>query len=149
MTNAMPKVSHAGSCHAHCWQPVCLRSEALPALCQKAETIEASAMGTGISIGVKIVEIRLIMITITPPWRRGRFLVDAFTKEARTQGLVTAPAKDGESGGSHFAHWHGGVPTLAFIRMIPTPTGRKLRVYHQSPDPIPAEAWTDSPISVL
>jgi hypothetical protein len=109
-----------------------------PALCQKAETIEASAMGTGTQLG-QIVEIRLIINDYSTMEER-QVLVDAFTK-GQNQGLVTALQKMRAVGRISLTGTVG--YDVSFIRMIPTPTGRKLRFITNRPIRF-GEAWTDS-----
>jgi hypothetical protein len=109
-----------------------------PALCQKAETIEASAMGTGTQLG-QIVEIRLIINDYSTMEER-QVLVDAFTK-GQNQGLVTALQKMRAVGRISLTGTVG--YDVSFIRMIPTPTGRKLRFITNRQIRF-GEAWTDS-----
>jgi hypothetical protein len=108
------------------------------ALCQKAETIEATAMGTGTQLGQNI-EIRLIINDYSTMEDR-QVLVDAFTK-GQNQGLVTALQKMRAVGRISLTGTVG--YDVSFIRMIPTPTGRKLRFITNRQIRF-GEAWTDS-----
>src|SRR5271155_2620605 len=109
-----------------------------PALCQKAETIEATAMGTGTQLG-QIVEIRLTISDYSTMEER-QVLVDAFAK-GQNQGLVTALQKMRAVGRISLTGTVG--YDVSFIRMIPTPTGRKLRFITNRQIRF-GEAWTDS-----
>jgi hypothetical protein len=108
------------------------------ALCQKAETIEATAMGTGTQLGQNV-EIRLIINDYSTMEER-QVLVDAFTK-GQNQGLVTALQKMRAVGRISLTGTVG--YDVSFIRMIPTPTGRKLRFITNRQIRF-GEAWTDS-----
>ena len=108
------------------------------ALCQKAETIEATAMGTGTQLGQNV-EIRLIINDYSTMEER-QVLVDAFTK-GQNQGLVTALQKMRAVGRISLTGTVG--YNVSFIRMIPTPTGRKLRFITNRQIRF-GEAWTDS-----
>jgi hypothetical protein len=108
------------------------------ALGQKAETIEATAMGTGTQLGQNI-EIRLIINDYSTMEDR-QVLVDAFTK-GQNQGLVTALQKMRAVGRISLTGTVG--YDVSFIRMIPTPTGRKLRFITNRQIRF-GEAWTDS-----
>jgi hypothetical protein len=105
---------------------------------QKAETIEATAMGTGTQLGQNV-EIRLIISDYSTMEER-QILVDAFTK-GQNQGLVTALQKMRAVGRISLTGTVG--YDVSFIRMIPTPTGRKLRFITNRPIRF-GEAWTDS-----
>jgi len=105
---------------------------------QKAETIEATAMGTGTQLGQNV-EIRLIINDYSTMEER-QILVDAFTK-GQNQGLVTALQKMRAVGRISLTGTVG--YDVSFIRMIPTPTGRKLRFITNRPIRF-GEAWTDS-----
>lgn len=109
-----------------------------PASCQKAETIEATAMGTGTQLG-QTVEIRLVISDYSTMEER-QVLVDAFAK-GQNQGLVTALQKMRAVGRISLTGTVG--YDVSFIRMIPTPTGRKLRFITNRPIRF-GEAWTDS-----
>src|SRR5271155_551585 len=108
------------------------------ALCQKAETIEATAMGTGTQLGQNV-EIRLIINDYSTMEER-QVLVDAFTK-GQNQGLVTALQKMRAVGRISLTGTVG--YDVSFIRMIPTPTGRKIRFITNRQIRF-GEAWTDS-----
>ena len=58
-----------------------------PAFCQKAETIEATAMGTGTQLGQNV-EVRLIISDYSTMEER-QVLVQAFT-QGQNEGLVNA-----------------------------------------------------------
>jgi len=105
---------------------------------QKAETIEATAMGTGTQLGQNV-EIRLIINDYSTMEER-QALVDAFAK-GQNQGLVTALQKMRAVGRISLTGTVG--YDVSFIRMIPTPTGRKLRFITNRPIRF-GEAWTDS-----
>jgi hypothetical protein len=109
-----------------------------PALAQKAETIEAAAMGTGTQLGQNV-EIRLVIYDYSTMEDR-QVLVDAFTK-GQNQGLVSALQKMKAVGRLSLTGTVG--YDVSFIRMIPTPTGRKLRFITNRPIRF-GEAWTDS-----
>jgi len=109
-----------------------------PAFCQKAETIEAAAMGTGTQMGENV-EIRLIINDYSTMEER-QVLVDAFTK-GQNQGLVSALQKMRAVGRISLTGTVG--YDVSFIRMIPTPTGRKIRFVTNRPIRF-GEAWTDS-----
>jgi hypothetical protein len=108
------------------------------AFCQKAETIEATAMGTGTQLG-QTVEIRLTISDYSTMEER-QVLVDAFAK-GQNQGLVTALQKMRAVGRLSLTFTVG--YDVSFIRMIPTPTGRKIRFVTNRPIRF-GEAWTDS-----
>jgi hypothetical protein len=109
-----------------------------PAFSQKAETIEATAMGTGTQLGQNV-EIRLIINDYSTMEER-QVLVQAFTK-GQNQGLVNALSKMRAVGHISLTGTIG--YDVSFIRMIPTPTGRKIRFVTNRQISF-AEAWTDS-----
>lgn len=109
-----------------------------PALCQKAETIEATAMGTGTQLGQNV-EIRLSISDYSTMEER-QVLADAFAK-GQNQGLVSALQKMRAVGRLSLTFTVG--YDVSFIRMIPTPTGRKIRFITNRPIRF-GEAWTDS-----
>jgi hypothetical protein len=109
-----------------------------PAFSQKAETIEATAMGTGTQLGQNV-EIRLIINDYSTMEER-QVLVQAFTK-GQNQGLVNALSKMRAVGHVSLTGTIG--YDVSFIRMIPTPTGRKIRFVTNRQISF-AEAWTDS-----
>jgi hypothetical protein len=98
---------------------------AFPALSAKRvkdETIEATAMGTGDQMGQHIGISVEIYDYSTPEDRQ--VLVDAFSK-GQNQGLVNALTKMKAVGHISITGTLG--YDLSYIRMIPTPTGRKIR----------------------
>jgi hypothetical protein len=109
-----------------------------PAFCQKAETIEATAMGTGTQLGQNV-EVRLIISDFSTMEER-QVLVDAFTK-GQNEGLVNALKKMRAVGRISLTGTVG--YDVSFIRMIPTPTGRKIRFVTNRQIRF-GEAWTDS-----
>jgi hypothetical protein len=88
----------------------------------KDETIEATAMGTGSQLGQTIGISVEIYEYSTPEQRQS--LIDAFAK-GQNQGLVNALTKMHAVGHISITGTLG--YDLAFVRMIPTPTGRKIR----------------------
>jgi hypothetical protein len=88
----------------------------------KAETIGATAMGTGTQMG-QIVSISVEIYEYSSPESR-QLLVDAFTK-GQNQGLVNALTKMPAVGHISITGTLG--YDLAYVHMIPTPTGRKVR----------------------
>lgn len=88
----------------------------------KAETIEATAMGTGTQLGQNIGVTVIIYDYSTPADRQ--ILVDAFTK-GQNQGLVNALTKMKAVGRISITGTLG--YDLSYIRLIPTSTGRKIR----------------------
>jgi hypothetical protein len=88
----------------------------------KPETIDAAAMGTGTQLGQNIGVTVIIYEFSTPADRQ--ILVDAFTKD-QNQGLVNALTKMRAVGRISISGTLG--YDLSFIRLIPTPTGRKIR----------------------
>jgi hypothetical protein len=108
------------------------------AFCQKAETIEATAMGTGTQLGQNV-EVRLIINDYSTMEER-QILVDGFTK-GQNEGLVNALKKMRAVGRISLTGTVG--YDVSFIRMIPTPTGRKIRFITNRPIRF-GEAWTDS-----
>lgn len=117
---------------------VLLTVGSVSAFAQKAETIEATAMGTGTQLGQNV-EIRLIINDYSTMEER-QVLVDAFAK-GQNQGLVTALQKMRAVGRISLTGTVG--YDVSFIRMIPTPTGKKLRFITNRPIRF-GEAWTDS-----
>jgi hypothetical protein len=95
---------------------------ALSAKRVKDETIEATAMGTGTQMGQNIGISMEIYEYSTPEERQ--VLIDAFNK-GQNQGLVNALTKMHAVGHISITGTLG--YDLAFVRMIPTPTGRKIR----------------------
>jgi hypothetical protein len=88
----------------------------------KNETIEASAMGTGNQMG-QVINVSVEIYDYSTPEDK-QVLVDAFAK-GQNQGLVNALTKMHAVGHISVTGTLG--YDLAFIRMIPTPTGRKIR----------------------
>jgi hypothetical protein len=108
------------------------------AFCQKAETIEATAMGSGTQLGQNV-EIRLIIKDFSTLEER-QVLAQAFT-QGQNEGLVNALKKMRTVGRISLTGTVG--YDVAFIRMIPTPTGRKIRFITNRPIRF-GEAWTDA-----
>lgn len=98
---------------------------ALPAVSAKRakdETIEATAMGTGSQMG-QMIGVSVEIYEYSTPEDR-KMLLDAFAK-GQNQGLVNALTKMRAVGHISITGTLGF--DLAFIKMIPTPTGRKIR----------------------
>ena len=110
----------------------------VPVFAQKAETIEAQATGTGTQLGQNIG----ITLTINDysTMAERQILVQAFAK-GQNQGLVNALTRMRTVG--HIAITGTLGYDVAFIRMIPTPTGRKIRFVTNRQISF-VEAWTDS-----
>ncbi|MGA9571224.1 MAG: hypothetical protein WBS17_14150 [Candidatus Acidiferrales bacterium] len=117
---------------------VLLTVGSVSAFAQKAEVIEAAAMGTGTQLGQNV-EIRLTINDYSTMEER-QILVDAFAK-GQNQGLVTALQKMRSVGRISLTGTVG--YDVSFIRLIPTPTGRKIRFVTNRPIRF-GEAWTDS-----
>lgn len=103
------------------------------------ETIDATAMGTGTQMGGNFGVTVLIYEYSTPADRQ--VLVDAFMK-GQNQGLSSALQKMKAVGHISITGTLG--YDLAFIKMIPTPTGRKIRFVTNRKIRF-GEAYTDSP----
>jgi hypothetical protein len=88
----------------------------------KDETLEATAMGTGSQMGQSI-GISLEIYEYSTPEQK-QALQEAFAK-GQNQGLVNALTKMHAVGHISITGTLG--YDLAFVRMIPTPTGRKIR----------------------
>ena len=88
----------------------------------KNETIEASAMGTSTQLG-EVVGISVEIYDFSTPEDR-QVLVEAFEK-GQNNGLVNALSKMKAVGHCSITGTLG--YDVSFIRMIPTPTGRKIR----------------------
>ena len=102
-----------------------LISSAFPALSarhDKYETIEATAMGTSTQLG-QMAGISVEIYDFSTPEER-QILFDAFSK-GQNQGLVNALTKMRAVGHISVTGTIG--YDLAFVRTIPTPTGRKIR----------------------
>lgn len=126
----MPQTKHSKS-KSYRWIPIglvvtgLLILAAFPALSAKKvkdETIEATAMGTGSQLG-QTIGISVEIYEYSTPEDR-QILLDAFTK-GQNQGLVNALTKMHAVGHISITGTLG--YDLAFVRMIPTPTGRKIR----------------------
>jgi hypothetical protein len=126
----MPQTKHSKS-KSYRWIPIglvvtgLLILVAFPALSAKKvkdETIEATAMGTGSQMG-QTIGISVEIYEYSTPEDR-QILFDAFTK-GQNQGLVNALTKMHAVGHISITGTLG--YDLAFVRMIPTPTGRKIR----------------------
>jgi hypothetical protein len=95
-----------------------------PAFSQRAkpETIDASSMGTGTQLG-QMFEITVIINEFSSPADK-QILMEAFQK-GQNQGLVNALTKMKAVGHISITGTLG--YDLSYIKMIPTPTGRKIR----------------------
>lgn len=114
---------------------------AIPALSAKGvknETIKASAMGTGTQMG-QVIGISVEIYDYSSPEDK-QVLVQAFAK-GQNQGLVNALTRMHAVGHISITGTLG--YDLAFIRMIPTPTGRKIRFVTNRPLRF-GEVWADS-----
>jgi hypothetical protein len=111
---------------------------ALSAKRVKDETIEATAMGTSTQMG-QMIGISVEIYEYSTPEDK-HVLVEAFTK-GQNQGLVNALTKMHAVGHISITGTLG--YDLSFIRMIPTPTGRKIRFVTNRPLTF-GEAWSDS-----
>lgn len=89
---------------------------------EKSETIEATARGTSTQMG-QMYNVRFVIYEYSTPEER-QTLVDAFTK-GQNQGLVEALSKMRAVG--HIAISGTLGYDVSYIRLIPTPTGRKIR----------------------
>jgi hypothetical protein len=87
----------------------------------KSETIEASAMGTGTQMGA-VIGVTLDIYEYSTPEDR-QILIEAFTK-GQNQGLVNALSKMRAVGHCSITGTIG--YDVSYIRMVPTPTGRKI-----------------------
>jgi hypothetical protein len=88
----------------------------------KSETIEASAMGTGTQLG-QVIGVTLNIYDYSTPADK-QLLVQAFN-HGKNQGLVNALQKMKAVGHVEITGTLG--YDCSYIRMIPTPTGRKIR----------------------
>jgi hypothetical protein len=95
---------------------------ALSAEDRKIETIDAIAMGTSTQLG-KQVNVKVTIYEYSTDEDR-QILIDAF-KKGQNQGLVNALTKMKSVGRIAVTGTIG--YDLSFIRLIPTPTGRKIR----------------------
>jgi hypothetical protein len=105
----------------------------------KYETIDAQTFGTGTQMGQNI-GVTLIIYDYSTAADR-QVLVDAFTK-GQNQGLVNALSKMPAVGRMSITGTLGS--DVSFIRMIPTPTGRKIRFATNRQIRF-GEAYADSP----
>jgi hypothetical protein len=104
----------------------------------KNETIGATAMGTGTQMG-QVISISLEIYDYSTPEDK-QLLVEAFTK-GQNQGLVNALTKMHAVGHISITGTLG--YDLSFVRMIPTPTGRKIRFVTNRQLTF-GEVWADS-----
>src|SRR5467141_3550462 len=104
----------------------------------KPETIDATAMGTSTQMGA-VVGITVIIYSYSTPEDR-QTLVQAFTK-GQNQGLVNALTKMRAVGRISITGTLG--YDLSYIRLIPTPTGRKIRFVTNRQLTF-GEVWADS-----
>lgn len=104
----------------------------------KNEVIDATAFGTGTQMGQNVSITVTIYDYSTPEDRQA--LVAAYTK-AQNQGLVNALSKMPAVGRIAITGTLG--YDLSFIRLIPTPTGRKIRFVTNRQIRF-GEAWADS-----
>jgi hypothetical protein len=105
---------------------------------RKPETIEASAMGTSTQLG-RVVGIRFIIYDYSTPEDR-QILIQAFQK-GQNQGLVNALTRMRAVGRVSITGTLGF--DVSYIRMIPTPTGRKIRFVTNRQLTF-GEVWADS-----
>jgi len=104
----------------------------------KNETIDATAFGTGTQLGANI-GVTLNIYEFSTPADRA-VLVQAYEK-GQNQGLVNALQRMKAVGHVEITGTLGN--DCSYIRMIPTPTGRKI-VFVTNRQIRFAEAWTDS-----
>lgn len=109
----------------------------------KYETIDAQVFGTGTQLGQNI-GVTLIIYDYSTSADR-QILVDAFTK-GQNQGLVNALNKMPAVGRMMITGTVGS--DVAFIRLIQTPTGRKIR-FATNRQIRMGEAWSDSPTTAF
>src|ERR1039457_3977093 len=105
----------------------------------KNETIDGTAWGTSTQLG-KNIGVTLIIYEYSTPADR-QILVDAF-KQGSNKGLVNALEKMKAVGRMSITGTLG--TDVSYIRMIPTPTGRKIRFITNRQIRF-GEAWSDSP----
>lgn len=106
---------------------------------EKNETIDATAWGTSTQLG-KNVGVTLIIYEYSTPQDKD-VLVEAFQKGSN-KGLVNALEKMKAVGRISITGTLGN--DVSYIRMIPTPTGRKIRFITNRQIRF-GEAWADSP----
>jgi hypothetical protein len=109
-----------------------------PALSQKAEAIEATAMGTGSQMG-QTYEVKLLIYEFSTADDKQN-LVQAFEK-GQNQGLVNALSKMRAVGRMSLTGTLG--YDCSFIREFQTPTGRKIRFITNRQIRF-GEAWADA-----
>jgi hypothetical protein len=102
----------------------------------KSETIEASAMGTGSQMG-QVIGITLNIYEYSTPAEK-QMLFQAFDK-GKNHGLVTALNKMKAVGHIEITGTLG--YDCSFIRLIPTPTGRKIRFITNRPISFGEALW--------
>jgi hypothetical protein len=95
---------------------------ALPADDRSTETIDATAMGTSTQLGQNV-SVKVIIYEFSTDEDR-KILIDAF-KKGQNQGLVNALTKMKSVGRIAITGTLG--YDLSYIRLVPTPTGRKIR----------------------
>jgi len=95
---------------------------ALSADDRKVETIDATAMGTSTQLG-KVVSVKVTIYEYSEEEDR-QILIEAFTK-GQNEGLVNALTKMKSVGRIAITGTIG--YDLSFIRLVPTPAGRKIR----------------------
>jgi hypothetical protein len=105
----------------------------------KSETIEATAFGTGSQLG-QTIGITLNIYEFSTPAEK-QMLVEAFDK-GKNQGLINALSKMKAVGRVEITGTLG--YDCSFIRVIPTPTGRKIRFVTNRPMNAHEAVW-DSP----
>ena len=89
---------------------------------RKVETIDATAMGTSTQMG-KVVNVKVTIYEYSSDEDR-QILIEAF-KKGQNQGLVNALTKMKSVGRIAITGTIG--YDLSYIRLVPTPTGRKIR----------------------
>jgi hypothetical protein len=108
------------------------------AFAQKPETIEAAAMGTGTQLGANV-EVRLVINEFSSEQDR-QILIKAF-EQGQNQGLVNALSRMRAVGHLSLAGTLG--YDCSFIRLIRTPTGRRIRFVTNRPIRF-GEVWWDT-----
>jgi hypothetical protein len=121
MIDNKTQISNARKFRYACLLFTLLLAAAVPAISQR-ETIDATAMGTSTQMG-RSVGIKLTINRYSTPEDR-QVLVDAF-KKGQSQGLAKALEKMDPVGRIAITGTLG--YDVAYIRVIPTPTGRKIR----------------------
>jgi hypothetical protein len=114
-----------------------LVAASVTALAQR-ETIQATAMGTSTQMG-KMVNINIIIESYSTEEDR-QVLIEAFNKGGN-EGLVNALSKMPGKGRIAITGTLG--YEVKFVRQIPTPTGRKIRIVADRPLRF-GELWSDS-----